>query len=74
MSKLDDEYPISRINGDDEERRVPKGEYRYALNVRNGTPYIKKGGVATNVKGNVIIPTYLCPIIAVRSRMGGTKR
>lgn len=61
MSKLDDEYPISRINVDDEERRVPKGEYRYALNVRNGTPYIKKGGVATNVKGNVIIPTYLCP-------------
>lgn len=60
-SFLDNEFPIVRMNTDDEDRNVPQGEYRFALNVRNGTPYVKKGGTATNVKGNVLVPVILCP-------------
>lgn len=61
MHQLSNVIQLGPINTDDENRTIPSGDSRYSLNFRNGAPYITKGGAQTNVKGNVIIPTYLSP-------------
>lgn len=57
-----DQHPSTGgINVDAEVRSLPKTEYQYALNLRNGAGYEGLSGVSTNVKGNKLIETYLCP-------------
>lgn len=42
------------LNSDDEDRALPKGDYRYALNIRNGSSDTDNVGAIENVKGNEI--------------------
>jgi hypothetical protein len=59
--EMQDIIPASGMDTDSDDRKIEPGSYRYALNFRNGTGYINREGAGTNTKGNVIIPTYLCP-------------
>ena len=49
------------MNSDDENRVIPKGEYRSAINIRNGLTDTESQGCVTNVAGNVIGPPPQCP-------------
>ena len=43
------------LNSDDEDRVVPKGDYRYALNIHTGSSEGGKNGAIVNMKGNTVV-------------------
>ncbi len=46
---------LAGLNSDDEDRVVPKGDYRYALNIHTGSSEGGKNGAIVNMKGNTIV-------------------
>ncbi len=49
------------LNSDDEDRAMPKGDYRSALNIRNGSSDTGSVGSIENLKGNTHIEDGLSP-------------
>ena len=52
---IENKYFFGGLNSDDEDRVVPNGDYRYALNIRNSKSDSDSQGAIENVKGNTLI-------------------
>lgn len=51
---IDNKYFVGGLNSDDEDRVIPNGDYRYALNIRNSKSDSDSQGSIENVKGNAV--------------------
>lgn len=56
---IDNKYFVGGLNSDDEDRVIPNGDYRYALNIRNSKSDSDSQGSIENVKGNTLTQVYL---------------
>ena len=52
---IDNKYFVGGLNSDDEDRVIPNGDYRYALNIRNSKSDGDSQGSIENTKGDTII-------------------
>lgn len=59
---LEQKYFNGGLNSDDEDRVLPNGDYRYALNVRNGNTDQGSMGAIENSKGNTLISNVGLPV------------
>jgi hypothetical protein len=55
MGELNEKRFLAGLNSDDEDRALQQGEYRYALNIRNGSSDNDNMGAVENVRGNVLV-------------------
>jgi len=53
---IDNKYFVGGLNSDDEDRVIPNGDYRYALNIRNSKSDSDSQGSIENIKGDTLIP------------------
>lgn len=52
---IENKYFYGGLNTDDEDRLIPNGDYRYALNIRNSKSDNDSQGAIENVKGNTLV-------------------
>ena len=52
---IDNKIFVGGLNTDDEDRLIPNGDYRYALNIRNSKSDSDSQGSIENVKGNEVV-------------------
>jgi len=58
MQQLESDI-FAGLNSDDEDRAIPKGDYRYALNIHTGSSEGGNKGAIVNMKGNTLISVSL---------------
>ena len=56
---IDNKHFFGGLNSDDEDRVIPNGDYRYALNIRNSKSDSDSQGSIENTKGDELVSVYL---------------
>ena len=56
MPEIKNQFTAGKMNKDLDERLIPKGEYRHAMNVQVSTSEGSDVGTVQNILGNVSIP------------------